>query len=163
MGSHYDSTSFCYVWVLQLLWPVLLFWLGFAVYRSLRLPSLPWLAAFYGFRLIVSPAVAVFLRRSDRLSVDPFFPFADPSTSYLVLAIVSISALIHLLVVLLISSDVAFLISKGYPNIQSRLLRFFLQTRRHVTSLGAALIILTALAPTLTIVFHFVRSTSSTR
>jgi hypothetical protein len=137
---------------LQAVWLALLIYGGFALYRTLRLPSLPWLGAHYGFKLIIFPAVSAFLRDAESA---PFSPLAFVTASYQASVYICVGSLTNLLAVVIAFSDVAFLISKAYPNMQSRVLSFFLGVRRHVTSLGIILMALTVLNPILMILFHF--------
>ncbi|HEY2710878.1 MAG TPA: hypothetical protein VGI60_00045 [Chthoniobacterales bacterium] len=130
----------------SLAWFALIVWLCLLLYRSLRLPALPWIAFRYFLAFFAWLANSYIFHRifpsgtfipSDRFAPDGWILFWE----------MGIDAISDLLVAVLAFSEVAFLISRAFPEVQSRLLVFLLAARRRVGAIGLAACLLTFCVP----------------
>lgn len=137
---------FCSYLLPILIWYVLVIWLCIVLYRSLQLPTLPWIAARYVLAFIATPT-------TDYLG-KKILPYGTSATllhyspiGYFLLADSIIEALCDLSVAVLAFSEVASLISRAHPHVRSRLLDFLLVAHRHFRLVGAIAVLLTVIYP----------------
>lgn len=102
--------------VASLAWFALVVWLCVVLYRTLRLPALPWIACRYFLAFFAWLATSYLFRRifppgtfAPRLRFNP--------DGWIVLWQTSIDAITDLLVATLAFSEVAFLVSRAFPDI----------------------------------------------
>jgi hypothetical protein len=129
-----------------LAWLALVVCLCVLLYRSLRLPALPWIACRYVLSLFAWIANAYLFRRIFPAgSFAPLQHFAPDG--WIVFWQMGIDAISDLLVAVLGFSEVAFLVSRAFPDVHSRLLTFLLAARRHIGAIGLAACLLTVCVP----------------
>jgi hypothetical protein len=141
--------------LLMLAWFVLVVAFCWGLYRTLRLSSLPWIGAIYLLSLVTVPLTQLLARRIFPFGADPTGLRVRPEGA-LVITNSCIEGLGNLLLALLAFSEVAFLVSRAYPESHSRLLAFFFRLHDYVREIGVAALILVVSTPLLTFVFlHF--------
>lgn len=112
------------------------------VYRATHLRSLPWLAGFY----VVTQAgdlIAEYFRKQGA-----FAPH------WLAIGASFLGSLTSLLLAIVVLSEVAFLVRKGFAEVESALLELFLKAHQRIFTLGSFLIVLAALRPVSLFIFY---------
>jgi len=146
-----------YVWFFSyiftsLVWYILVAWLCIALYRSLRLAALPWIAARYLIAFVALPTTNYLLRR-----IFPFGSLATPQhftpDGWILLSQDGLEALCDLLVAVLAFSEVAFLVSRAFPDVRSYILRLLLGAHQQVRTLGITILVLAVSAPSVALAF----------
>jgi hypothetical protein len=138
--------------VTSLVWFALVVWLCIVLYRSLRLPALPWIASRYLLAFFAWGATSyLFHRTFPPGTFSPHQHFTPDG--WIVLWETCIDGIADLLVAVLAFSEVAFLVSRAFPDVHSRLLTFLLGARRHVGTIGLAACLLTVSLPLGALVF----------
>ena len=142
----------------SLTWFALVSSLCIVLYRCLRLPALPWIACRYILAFFAWIFTGYAFRRlfpAGSFDMRPHLPATDwplPAGAWIVLSEKLIEAVGDLVVALLAFSEVAFLVCRAFPDLQSRLLRFLLGARRHVRALGIAACLLTVSVPIIVLI-----------
>ena len=144
---------------LALAWYVLVGWLCLATYRHLRLATLPWIAGTYGAGLIALPATQFLIQRAFPFGADARSIAFTPA-GMLVLGISSLEHLGRFLLAVLAFSEVAFLLSRAFPEFDSRLLRWLLSAHRRVRIIGIAAISVTVAGPLLAFAYVYLHGPS---
>jgi hypothetical protein len=141
--------------VTSLAWYILLAWLCIVVYRSLRLPALPWIASRYVLAFFAWLATGYLYRRLWPSGVTPIGRPLTPD-EWLPLWEMVVAVLCDLLVAVLAFSEVAFLISRAFPDVRSRLLTFLLRARHRTRAIGISACILTVISPLIYLIVYFI-------
>ena len=149
------NSIFAFGSVLWLTWWVLVCTMCFVLYRTVRLPVLPWIALYYAVGFIAVPVMQYY---GHRIAQSGQFPEMAPGGrlsdaflhSPLALATLVATALDYagaLLVLVLAFSEAAVLVERVYPDVRSRLLRALTVIHSHTRTIGVVAIIFTALMP----------------
>ena len=142
----------------SLAWFVLVVWLCLFLYRSLRLPALPWIACRYALAFVAWIFTGYAFRRIFPAGTSAIRPmrveeWSLPPGAWIALTETLIEAVVDLLVAVLAFSEVAFLVSRAFPDIHSRLLTFLLAARGRVRTIGLTACLLTASVPIAALLF----------
>ncbi len=159
--------SYSLVWffsygLASLAWFALVAWLCIVLYRFLHLPALPWIACRYALAFFAWIFTGYLFRRifpAGTFDTHPHLPATDwslPSGAWIVLSEMLIGAVCDLVIAVLAFSEVAFLVSRAFPEVQSRLLTFLLGARQHVRALGFAACLLTVSVPIIALIFLWI-------
>ena len=129
-----------------LAWYVLVGWLCLVTYRRLRLKSLPWIAGTYAASLVAAPVTDFLVHRAFPFGADAR-SIVFTSAGILVLGVSALQYFSKLLLAVLAFSEVAFLLSRAYPDFDSPLLRSLLRAHGQVRIIGIASLLTVAIAP----------------
>ena len=125
-----------------------------AVYRAVRLPVLPWLAAQYAIAFVAGTVSSEYFRR---ILPHDTGPGHSPPAPLFTLALVAgfMADLSVVLAVVLILSEVAVLIGRAYSDVRSPILQFFVRVHTYVRPIGSAAIFLALLEPLLPVIYYY--------
>lgn len=140
--------------VVLLAWYVLIISFCLVTYCHLRLASLPWIVGVYATGLIAEPLTQFLVSRIFAFGVETKSIVFTPA-GLLVLGVSSLQHLSNLLLALLAFSEVAFIVSRAFPDFDSWLMRLLMRTHRHVGRFGLATILMTAAVPLLPLGFWY--------
>ena len=132
----------------SLAWCIVVVWLCIVLYRLLRLPALPWLACRYTLEFFAWLLSSYAMSRLFAVGSSATPPAGQilPST-WVFLVRTLFWTVGDLLVAVLAFSEVAFLVRRAFPDVESKILSFLLRARTHIPALGIAACICTVSVP----------------
>ena len=138
-----------------LVWYALVGWLCLATYRRLRLKTLPWIAGTYAASLVAVPATDFLMLRTFPYGADAR-SIAFTSAGVVVLGMSTLQHLSRLFLAVLAFSEVAFLLSRAFPEYDGRLQRLLLTAHRRARAIGVITVSVTVAPPLLLLGFRLV-------
>ena len=136
-----------------LMWYGLVAWLCLITHRRLALRSLPSIAATYAASLVAVPATEFLIGRTFPFGADAR-SIAFTTAGAVVLGVSTLHQLSRLLLALLAFSEVAFLLSRAFPDYDSRLQRLLLAAHGRVRCIGSIALLVTVAPPLLLLGFR---------
>ncbi|MEO6971679.1 MAG: hypothetical protein ABI217_12395 [Chthoniobacterales bacterium] len=129
----------------------------FALYRAIRLQSLPWIGLYYAVGIVAVPLMQYY---GHRISISLHLPDMKPSDfpPRMMLGTFIATTLDYggdLLVLILALSEGAVLVGRVYPEARSRLLQALVALHRHTRMIGIVAILLTALLPVPAMIYFY--------
>ena len=129
----------------------------FALYRAIRLQSLPWIGLYYAVGIVAVPLMEYYGHRAFNSSQLPDLKPSDFPPPMLLGAFIATTLDYggDLLVLILALSEGAVLVRRVYPETRSRLLQALVALHRHTRTVGIVAVLLTALLPAPAMIFFY--------